>query len=270
MASPTLTIVIPVYNEEFDIAQCLWSIAKQTVAPDEVIVVDNNSSDNSVKIAKKFKFVRVIHEPNQGIAYARNAGFDAAKSQIIGRIDADSRLSPSWVSAVKRYYSFETNLATGVSGQGYFYNTIWPKFAGKIQHSFAFKYNKLILGNYILWGSNMAVPKYLWDIVKSDTCFQRNIHEDIDLAIHLSRMGFQINHRKSMVVGVKMKRVMNDRSSLWSNLMMWPRTFWMHHYQLWFLAGFGAIFLYIMSFPVRLTDYFRIYALNKPKRTRNF
>ncbi len=270
MTKPTLSIVIPVYNEEFDIAECLWSIARQTTPPDEVIVVDNNSSDNSVQIARKFKFVTVIREPNQGIAYARNAGFDAAKSQIIGRIDADTRLKPGWVETVKKYYSNENNLQTAVSGQAYLYNTIWPKFAGRVQHSFAFEYNKLILGNYILWGSNMALPKYLWDVVKSDTCFRRDIHEDIDLAIHLSRMGFKINYRKSMLVGVRMKRVMNQRSSLWGNLMLWPRTFRVHNYSLWILAYLGAILLYILSFPVRLTDYFRIYALNKPKRTRNF
>ena len=54
----TLSIVIPVFNEQRYIKACLDSIAAQTVKPDEVIVVDNNSTDKTVQIAKKYKFDR--------------------------------------------------------------------------------------------------------------------------------------------------------------------------------------------------------------------
>src|ERR1035437_9021599 len=92
----TLAIVIPVYNEEFYLKACLNSIAKQTVAPDEVIVVDNNSTDKSVQIAKSYKFVKLLHEKRQHQVFAQATGFNAIKSDIIGRIDADSILPPDW------------------------------------------------------------------------------------------------------------------------------------------------------------------------------
>ena len=88
--SKSLSIVIPVYNEASRLAACLQSIADQSEAPEDVIVIDNNSTDNSLSIAQQFPFVRVIHEKRQGIVYARNAGFDAVQADIIARIDADS------------------------------------------------------------------------------------------------------------------------------------------------------------------------------------
>src|SRR5581483_7315847 len=98
----TLTIVIPVFNEEDHIAACLSAIAAQTAAPDEVIVVDNNSSDKTPQIAASYPFVRLIKARKQGVLFARNKGFDAAKSDIIGRIDADSLLPSRWVEIVKQ------------------------------------------------------------------------------------------------------------------------------------------------------------------------
>jgi glycosyltransferase involved in cell wall biosynthesis len=87
-----ISIVIPVYNEAERIAACLESIAAQTVTPLEVIVVDNNSTDATVSIARSFPFVRVITAKCQGVIHARNRGFNAARGEIIGRIDADTRL----------------------------------------------------------------------------------------------------------------------------------------------------------------------------------
>ena len=97
----TLSIIIPVYNEEAVLDATLRAIQRQTVMPDEVIVVDNNSSDGSVAIARRFDFVEVITEEAQGRAAARNAGFNAARSDVLGRINADVQLFPDWVERVK-------------------------------------------------------------------------------------------------------------------------------------------------------------------------
>jgi glycosyltransferase involved in cell wall biosynthesis len=63
----SLTIVIPVFNEQNHISACLEAIAAQTAMPDEVIVVDNNSTDKTVQIAKQFAFVKIIKEKRQGV-----------------------------------------------------------------------------------------------------------------------------------------------------------------------------------------------------------
>src|SRR5476651_1469584 len=80
----TLSIVIPVYNEQGYLKACLDSIAAQADLPDEVIVVDNNSTDDTAKIAKSYKFVRLLREPRHHQSFAQATGFDAARSDIIG------------------------------------------------------------------------------------------------------------------------------------------------------------------------------------------
>ncbi len=113
----SLTIVIPVFNEEHHIKACLESIACQTIAPTEVIVVDNNCTDRTIEIAEKFNFVRVVSEKQQGRGYARTTGFNAVKTDIIGRIDADSRLDSTWVEEVISVFEAREDV-TGVTGIG--------------------------------------------------------------------------------------------------------------------------------------------------------
>ena len=114
----TLSLIIPAYNEEHHLKDCLDAIAAQTVMPSEVLVIDNNSTDKTVKIAEKYPFVKIIQEPNQGVIYARNTGFNAAKSDIIGRVDAENVVSKNWVEHVLNIFQDET--VAGVTGPMYF------------------------------------------------------------------------------------------------------------------------------------------------------
>src|ERR1044071_5166257 len=174
-AQKTLTIVIPAYNEARNIGACLESIARQTIAPTQVLLVDNNSTDDTVAIASTFPFVTILHAKQQGIVYARDLGFNSATSDIIGRIDADSQLKPGWVEHVLRYYANDKHSQRGISGLGYFYNLRWPRVFGKAQHLLAFSLNRVIMGGYILWGSNMAIPRSVWQAVKDDVHHRNDI-----------------------------------------------------------------------------------------------
>src|SRR5487761_1699776 len=91
-----ISIVIPVYNEADNLSACLDAISNLEVMPYEVIVVDNNSTDNTVAIANLYDFVTVAHESRQGVVHARTKGFNLAKGDIIARIDADSVLPYDW------------------------------------------------------------------------------------------------------------------------------------------------------------------------------
>src|ERR1700722_13666836 len=97
-----LSIVVIAYNEEEYLRQCLEAIKQQLYPPEEVIVVNNNSTDKTVKIAQSFPFVKLIHEKEQGMIPARNAGFDAAKGDLLARIDADTRPPVDWVVRVHK------------------------------------------------------------------------------------------------------------------------------------------------------------------------
>lgn len=245
----TLSLIIPAYNEEDRIIGCLEAIAAQTVAPDEVIVIDNNSTDSTVKITQRYPFVTLVKESRQGIVFARDKGFSLAIGDIIGRIDADTILSQDWVEKVKLFYADPTHANQALTGGGYFYNIRLPRFNGWAQSQFAFRLNRFIVGHYILWGSNMAFPAALWRAVKADVCHDNQVHEDLDVAIHLHRLGHPIIYSAQLRVGVYLKRVWEDRSQQAEHLSRWPLTLKSHGFFLWWLSLLGNVLMKYIGQP---------------------
>jgi glycosyltransferase involved in cell wall biosynthesis len=94
---PLVSVIIPAYNEETDIEECLKSIKKQTYKKIEVIVVDDGSTDNTISIVSRFKEVRLIKQNHQGPGAARNLAAKNAKGEILVLIDADMILFPDYV-----------------------------------------------------------------------------------------------------------------------------------------------------------------------------
>jgi glycosyltransferase involved in cell wall biosynthesis len=190
----TVSVVIPVYNEEAYLRACLESLIKQRVKADEIIVVDNNSTDSSIKIAKNYP-VKIIYEKTQGMIPARNHGFNEAKYKIIARTDADTILPSNWIKRIKKEFINEN--VVGVSGPATFYEL--PKYVGnsrqtKFASSFLIKsYNKIVrqlLKHDCLYGPNYAIRKSVWDEVKNSVCLDdKKVHEDLDIAIHISPYG---------------------------------------------------------------------------------
>ena len=85
------SIIIPLYNKEKDIASTLMSVLKQSYQPNEIIVVDDGSTDKSVKIVENlFKDkVKLVKQTNKGISAARNRGIKEARNEFICFLDAD-------------------------------------------------------------------------------------------------------------------------------------------------------------------------------------
>lgn len=88
-----VSVIIPIYNEEKNIAECLESVIKQTLKEIEVICVDDGSNDNSVQVIKKYclayPWIRLILQKNQGAGVARNNALSQAKGQFVCFLDAD-------------------------------------------------------------------------------------------------------------------------------------------------------------------------------------
>ena len=88
-----ISIVIPVYNAEKYLSQCIESVCNQTLQEIEIIVVNDGSTDNSYNIIKEWQpkdsRIKFIDSANLGVSNARNLGLDAARGQYIGFIDAD-------------------------------------------------------------------------------------------------------------------------------------------------------------------------------------
>lgn len=205
-----ISIVIPVYNEADSLAACLQAIAHQTLKPYEVIVVDNNSDDGTRSVAASFGFVKLIKEKRQGVIHARTRGFDAAKGDIIARIDGDSILPANWVETVANI--FETSDTDAVSGTALYYNVALPHVFNQIDIFFRRRLSWQLSGHLFLWGANMAMKREAWTKVKSSLCSRGGMHEDFDIAIHLQRLGGKVTFDERLEAYVSSRRI---EASFW-------------------------------------------------------
>lgn len=93
-----VSIIIPIYNAEEYLEKCVESVLNQTEKDIEVILVDDGSKDNSLKICRSYserdKRVRVIHQENAGVSAARNKGIKIASGKYIGFVDSDDWIEP--------------------------------------------------------------------------------------------------------------------------------------------------------------------------------
>ena len=97
-----LTVVVCTYNRSDLLAGCLESLCQQTIKKDkfEIILVDNNSTDNTSEIAKGFldqSNFRYLLETSPGLSHARNRGLNEAKGEYVGYIDDDARAKYDWL-----------------------------------------------------------------------------------------------------------------------------------------------------------------------------
>jgi glycosyltransferase involved in cell wall biosynthesis len=103
----SVSVIVPIYNTKAWLPQCVQSILDQDFAePYEILLIDDGSTDGSAQIcdsfAKRDARVRVIHQENQGLSAARNAGMDAAIGRYYAFVDSDDVLCPGYLSQMYR------------------------------------------------------------------------------------------------------------------------------------------------------------------------
>ncbi len=221
-----VSIVIPVYNEAACMAACLEAIEAQTVRPYEVIVVDNNSSDDTVAVAGRYPCVRLLSEPRQGVVYARDRGFNAARGAIIGRIDADTVIRGDWVETVQRLFA-DSSLGA-VTGSARYYDMALSPLLNTIDLLIR-RYLAAMLGRQVaLQGANMAIRRSVWKSVRRGLCRTRGMHEDFDIAIHAARDGYDVRFDASMVVSLGFRQSEACFRDFASYVLLSPRTYALH------------------------------------------
>ena len=98
MTSPAVSVIIPCYNAEKNIIQCIDSVCSQTLKQIEIICVDDGSTDSTLEILRKYQDkdprVRVICQKNAGAGAARNVGLDCASGEYLSFLDADDFFEP--------------------------------------------------------------------------------------------------------------------------------------------------------------------------------
>lgn len=187
-----ISVIIPAYNEQKNIGKCLTALCKQTTKrPFEVIVVDNNSTDRTAAVAKKFEKrlrLRVIREKKKGRGAARATGFAHAKGDILFSTDADTIVPPDWIEAYARILQRQKNViaVTGlpqIDDCTSFQNTMF-----NLTIPFILQTNVLTIGNPGLSGFSFAIRRRIYEEAGG---FNPNTdaYEDLDLANRVSRLG---------------------------------------------------------------------------------
>jgi glycosyltransferase involved in cell wall biosynthesis len=183
-----ISVVIPVYNDADFLITCLRALSQQRRPADEIIVVDNASTDATATIARAAG-VHLVTEPKRGIWPAAAAGYDAATGDLIARLDSDSVPPVDWLERIES--RFTTHPTTAVyTGPGDFYNcgpvTAW--FGGRIYLGGYFVWMGLWVGHYPLFGSNFAMRRDVWTANRSRVRRDSNdVHDDLDFSMHLRR-----------------------------------------------------------------------------------
>ena len=93
MTLPKVSVVVPVYNTEKYLKECIGSITSQTLEEIEIIIVDDGSKEECAllcdELSKTDERIKVIHKNNEGLGFARNSGIEASSGEYIGFVDSD-------------------------------------------------------------------------------------------------------------------------------------------------------------------------------------
>src|SRR5579872_6782990 len=98
------SIVVPFYNAERFIDRCARALLAQTIPAEryEILMVDNNSTDSSAEIVRRFDRIRFLHEPEQGSYASRNKGIREAQGAIAAFTDPDCEPREDWLEQIGR------------------------------------------------------------------------------------------------------------------------------------------------------------------------
>lgn len=197
-----ISVVIPAFNDADLLASCLAALTLQTRPADEIIVVDNASTDATVEVAR-IAGARLVYEPLRGIWPAAAAGYDAADGDIIARLDADSVPPPEWLAQIEDTMRRRPEIAA-LTGLGVFYGPRnWVNWAGTHLYIGGLYWALTpYLGRPPLFGSNFAMRQSLWH--DSRTLVHRTnagIHDDLDFTFNLPAEA-NVVYDPTLVVGI--------------------------------------------------------------------
>jgi glycosyltransferase involved in cell wall biosynthesis len=231
---PTLDVVIPAFNEAAEIADCLSRLLVQKTDIHQIIVVDNASTDATARIVQKIAAknpgkIKLIHESKPGVENARNTGFAAATADLIGRIDADTHVSPHWANAVREFLSENPKLS-GCSGTTIYYDLPWRRLTNFFGWLTVFFINEVVGNNYSFYGANMAIRRQIWEEIKPTVKTEKDgkIMEDVAVSIAVNLHGYKVGWAKTMLADVSGRRMRTSPLSFARYSARWWRTYWVY------------------------------------------
>lgn len=198
----SVSVVIPVLDDAGLLARCLDALNAGTRRPDEIVVVDNGSSDGSADVARR-RGARVVVEQRRGIAPASAAGFDAATGDLIARIDADCVPDRDWLRHVEARFASDPDL-DALTGSADFIDanraTAW---LGRVAYlGWYFWAMGLLLGHPPFFGSNLAMRSRAWSRLRAGIHRESaTVHDDLDLSFQV-QPGMVVAYDDARLMGI--------------------------------------------------------------------
>jgi len=184
-----ISLIIPAYNEEKYIGQCLEHAIKNSDKEySEIIVVDNASTDSTEEIAARFSGVRVVREEEKGLTRARQRGFVEARGDLLAYIDADTLPAKGWQSVIFDEFANNPKLAC-LSGPYIYYDlSLFQQFMVKLFWLFLAIPIYWIVG-YLVIGGNFVIKREALEKMSGFDTSIKFYGEDTDLARRASVFG---------------------------------------------------------------------------------
>ena len=207
-----ISLIIPAYNEEKYIGDCLQSVLLYGQKIFEVIVVNNGSTDKTTEIAEKFlgliQNLKIISEPKKGLPQARNRGIRESSGDIVAYIDADCRLRDSWCDEIINNFNLNNNLVALSGSYKYYDLNFFSNIIARINW-WIFTPMAYYLTGYIIIFGNVAIRReFLLKIggVREEVVFYG---DDTDLAKRLHPHG-KITYKMNFYLYSSSRRVKKE------------------------------------------------------------
>lgn len=197
--SLTVSVIIPAYNAEKSLSDCLDALLNQSILPNEIIVVDDGSKDSTKTIAESFSLVKVISQKNQGPARARNVGAKEAESDVIIFIDSDCIVEKNWLKEM--LIPFQDENVVGVQGA---YKTKQTSLVARFdQADIEYRYERMKRQKHLDWIGTYSAA-YKRDIFLKengfDESFPRASGEDPEFSYRLAEKGYVLKFAPTAIV----------------------------------------------------------------------
>ena len=190
----TITAIVCAYNEARYLPACLFSLLSQTRPPDEILVINNASTDETAAQAERVPGVRVIDEPEKGLVIARETARRHAKGDVLVYTDADCRAPVFWLERLERRF-LRGQALVAVTGPYRFYDWDWTGrtlirlYDVAVAPPTHFLVHDALGMGAILYGGNFAVRRSALEQIGG---FDRRIEfhgEDTNLGRRLTPLG---------------------------------------------------------------------------------
>ncbi len=184
MDSIKITIYVAAFNAEKTIVECINSIKDQTIKFDEIIIIDDKSTDDTVEHLKKFNDIKLIQNSlNKGLGYNRNLAFRNSTNDIVASIDADVVLNNNWLEIMLKIINKNDHIICGGNMMEKYIENKFNRWRAKY---YSQNWGQNNINNPpFLFGCNTIQSKKIWKEVGGYNEKLLTNGEDIDYSIRI-------------------------------------------------------------------------------------